>query len=119
VNDILQWKGLNYDLVLNGNEIGGGSIRIHHPELQEYILVDILKQNKNYFQHLFEALRMGSPPMGGIALGLDRLISIKCKTNSIRDVIAFPKTSQGNELMTSSPSELTNEQLRELNLSIL
>eukprot|EP01080_Neovahlkampfia_damariscottae_P004351 gene4351-7707_t len=108
-DDVFTLKGLNYDIVLNGVEIGGGSLRIHDAKLQEHILVDILKQKREYFTHLLEALKLGAPPHGGVALGLDRLIAIKCNSNSIRDVIAFPKTSTGNELMTNSPSEVKNK----------
>ena len=78
----------HYDLVLNGHEIGGGSMRIHEPELQKYILENILNEDTSELKHMLEALSFGCPPHGGIALGLDRLIGIICRTNSIRDVIA-------------------------------
>ena len=97
-------KGQHYDLVLNGCEIAGGSIRIHNAELQRYILNDILKEDCSLLEHLIEALGYGAPPHGGIAIGLDRLMSILCKTVSIRDVIAFPKYALGRDLMSDAPS---------------
>jgi aspartyl-tRNA synthetase len=115
--DPLSVRGLHYDIVLNGCEIGGGSIRIHDPTVQEKVLT-ILKSNKEQFAHLFEAFSYGCPPHGGLALGLDRLMSLICKTKSIRDVIAFPKSMNGNEMMTGSPSEVSQEQLDELFLTL-
>ncbi|CAG8561382.1 759_t:CDS:10 [Acaulospora morrowiae] len=109
-------RGQHYDLILNGVEIGGGSIRIHSSALQNIIFNDILKmsdQQKRKFDHLINALEYGCPPHGGIALGFDRLMAIICNTTSIKDVIAFPKTSSGNDLLVASPSEITEEQLLE------
>ncbi|THV03320.1 hypothetical protein K435DRAFT_775004 [Dendrothele bispora CBS 962.96] len=100
-------RGQHYDLVLNGMEIGGGSVRVHDAAMQEYIFSNVLQlteSEKAPFQHLLHALRCGAPPHGGIALGFDRLMSILCKTSSIRDVIAFPKTSVGTDLLFKSPA---------------
>ncbi|CAG8466626.1 22620_t:CDS:10 [Dentiscutata erythropus] len=107
-------RGQHYDLVVNGVEIGGGSIRIHSPLLQKIILEDILK-----FDHLINALGYGCPPHGGIALGLDRIMSVICSTSSIREVIAFPKVSSGADLSVSSPSELSKEKIREYKVEVL
>ncbi|KAG2174997.1 hypothetical protein INT43_006059 [Umbelopsis isabellina] len=114
-------RGQHYDLVLNGMEIGGGSIRIHYPELQRFIFDKVLElQPFEYkrFDHLLEALAGGCPPHGGIALGFDRLMSIICGTPSIRDVIAFPKAGGGKDLVVDSPSELTPSQLAEYGLEL-
>ncbi|CCH59277.1 hypothetical protein TBLA_0B04400 [Henningerozyma blattae CBS 6284] len=113
IDKILETRGMHYDLVINGMEIGGGSIRIHDSELQEYIFKEILKVN-NYeakFGHLLKAFQMGTPPHGGIALGIDRLSTIICGVKSIRDVIAFPKNSIGSDLMVGSPSEVPDDTL--------
>jgi len=120
--DALKLKGLHYDIVLNGVEIGGGSIRIHNADLQKFILSEVLelgpKKTKERFSHLLDALSYGAPPHGGIALGFDRLLSMMLGTKSIRDVIAFPKSFQGNELLTGSPSEVDSSQLEELHLQV-
>jgi len=105
-----QVRAQHYDLVLNGQEIGGGSIRIHETELQKYILEDILKEDTTELQHMLDALSVGCPPHGGIALGLDRLMMIICKAKSIRDVIAFPKTAGGKDLMSGSPTTVKKEE---------
>lgn len=108
-----------YDVVLNGVELGGGSIRIHEPGLQSKMFsvlgVDEEEQ-QSMFGHILQAFSFGAPPHGGVALGLDRLIMLICNTESIRDVIAFPKNSRGVDLMTQSPSEVDFKQLRELYL---
>ncbi|KAI9563756.1 hypothetical protein GHT06_011220 [Daphnia sinensis] len=106
----LDVRGLHYDLVLNGSEIGGGSIRIHQSELQEYVLKEILQEDPTNLHHLLKALRCGAPPHGGIALGLDRLMSILCDANSIRDVIAFPKSLDGKDLMSGAPSSISQKE---------
>ncbi|XP_063974853.1 aspartate--tRNA ligase, mitochondrial [Diachasmimorpha longicaudata] len=105
----LKVRGLHYDLVLNGSEIAGGSIRIHNAKLQEKIL-NSLNIDTAQMSHLLEALRSGAPPHGGIAFGLDRLISIICDSPTIRDVIAFPKTGDGKDLMSGAPAEISEEE---------
>lgn len=96
--------GQNFDLVINGHEIGGGSIRIVDHELQRYILQDILKCNASSLFYFMEALNSGCPPHGGFAIGLDRLMALVCQEMSIRDVIAFPKAAHGKDLMANSPA---------------
>ncbi|KIY67356.1 aspartyl-tRNA synthetase [Cylindrobasidium torrendii FP15055 ss-10] len=113
-------RGQHYDLVLNGMEIGGGSVRVHDADMQEHIFKDILQlseREREPFGHLLEALRYGAPPHGGIALGFDRLMSILCDTQSIRDVIAFPKASSGNDLLFESPGTVPKEALMEYGVS--
>ncbi len=110
-----------YDLILNGNEIGGGSIRIHDSDLQEKILKLLgfsKKEAISQFGFLIEALKYGAPPHGGIALGLDRLVAILGGQEIIRDFIAFPKNNSGKDIMIDSPSEIDKEQLNDLNISI-
>lgn len=99
--------GQHYDLVLNGNEIAGGSIRIHDPEMQRFVFDQLLKSDVSQMNYFLDALKSGCPPHGGIAIGLDRLLSILLETESIRDVIAFPKTTLGRDLMSDSPNELS------------
>lgn len=101
-------RGQSYDLVLNGEEIGGGSIRIHDPVQQENIL-KMLSIDKSTMQHMLDMLGSGCPPHGGIALGLDRLMALFLGTRSIRDVIAFPKTMEGKDPLSGSPSAITEE----------
>ena len=110
-----------YDVVLNGVEIGGGSMRIHEPQLQEKmfeVLGITAEDRQSQFGHLLHALRLGAPPHGGIALGLDRLVMLICGEQSIRDVMAFPKNNRGIDLMTQSPSEVDPRQLRDLSLKL-
>ncbi|MFO7801970.1 MAG: aspartate--tRNA ligase [Desulfovermiculus sp.] len=114
-------RARSYDLVINGSEVGGGSIRIHRPEVQKSMLsalgVDD-EEAENKFGFLLEALHYGAPPHGGIAFGLDRLIMILSNASSIRDVIAFPKTQKGTCLLTSAPAPVSKAQLRELGLRL-
>ncbi|XP_061935207.1 aspartate--tRNA ligase, mitochondrial isoform X2 [Apis cerana] len=102
-------KGLHYDLVMNGFEIAGGSIRIHKSELQKQIL-KMLNINESSLMHLLDALESGAPPHGGIAIGLDRLISLLCNEQNIKNVIAFPKTMTGRDLMSGAPVSISEEE---------
>ncbi|XP_054443723.1 aspartate--tRNA ligase, mitochondrial [Pteronotus mesoamericanus] len=111
-------RGQHYDLVLNGNEIGGGSIRIHDAQLQRYILETLLKEDVTLLSHLLQALDSGAPPHGGIALGLDRLICLVTGAPSIRDVIAFPKSFRGHDLMSSAPDFIPPEDLKPYHVQV-
>ena len=115
-------RGQHYDIVVNGVELGGGSIRIHQPDVQKTIFEELLaippEETKLRFGYMLDAFKYGAPPHGGIALGFDRLIAILCGTSSIRDVIAFPKTAKGTCLMTDSPSHVSPKQLRDLYLEV-
>jgi aspartyl-tRNA synthetase len=112
-------KANAYDLVLNGNEIGGGSIRIHDQQLQSQ-LFDLLGFTKEeaqaQFGFLMDAFQYGAPPHGGIAFGLDRLVAILGGEETIRDFIAFPKNNAGRDVMIDAPAPLNDEQLNELYL---
>jgi aspartyl-tRNA synthetase len=119
VSDPGRARARAYDLVLNGSEIAGGSIRIHDQTLQRLIftLLQISDEEaRTRFGFFLEALEYGTPPHGGIALGLDRVVAILCGESSIREVIAFPKTAQAVDLMADAPSTVSPKQLRELHL---
>ena len=108
-----------YDIVINGYEVGGGSIRIHQEEIQEKMFeaLELTKEDINEkFGFFVNALKYGTPPHGGLALGLDRLTMILTNTDNIRDVIAFPKTANANDLMSECPSEVSDKQLKELGI---
>jgi len=119
--DPLKVHSWQHDLVLNGHEIGGGSIRIHQKEIQEKIfkLVGLSKKEiKEKFGHLLKAFEYGAPPHGGIAPGIDRFLMILLNEESIREVMAFPKTGDGRDLMMEAPSLVSPEQLKELNIKV-
>lgn len=114
----LKVKSEQHDLVLNGVEIGGGSIRIHDPKIQEKIfdLIGFSKKQKSQFSHLLSAFEYGVPPHGGIAPGIDRLVRILLGEDSIREIIAFPLTGDSRDLMTDAPNEVEPKQLKELHI---
>ena len=110
-----------YDMVLNGNEIGGGSIRIHRPEMQSAVfeLLGIgAEEAEAKFGFLLDALKFGAPPHGGIAFGIDRIAALMAGTESIRDVIAFPKTTTAQCLMTGAPSQIPDAQLKDVHIAV-
>lgn len=112
----------SYDIVLNGYEIGGGSIRITDPKIQNRMFRSLGMDDaeiNDKFGFLINAFKYGVPPHAGIALGLDRILMLMCKTNNIKDVICFPKNSSGNDLMMESPSKLNDLELNELNLKLI
>ncbi|KAI9659703.1 MAG: hypothetical protein M1831_003601 [Alyxoria varia] len=121
VSDPTKAKADHYDLVLNGIELGGGSRRIHDARMQEYVFRQVLKMTDERikdFEHLLEVLRAGCPPHAGIALGFDRLCATMLGKESIRDVIAFPKTGKGEDLLVKSPSDFTASQLETYHLKL-
>ena len=104
-------------MVLNGFELGGGSIRIHEADLQEAMFTALgvtEEEKKTMFGHILDAFSFGAPPHGGVALGLDRIAMLVTGSDSIREVIAFPKNNRGSDLMSQSPAEVDFKQLREL-----
>ena len=113
-------RAVAYDLVLNGLELGGGSLRIHDSALQRQVLQTIglpLQEAERQFGFLIEALDMGAPPHGGIAFGMDRLVMLLAGEESIRDTIAFPKTQQARCLLTHAPADVSEAQLAELHVA--
>jgi aspartyl-tRNA synthetase len=118
--DFAKIRAEAYDVVLNGVEIGGGSLRIHERELQQKMFAALgisREQQQRLFRHLIEAFSFGAPPHGGIALGIDRLLMLITNTGNIRDVIAFPKNSRGQDLLMDAPSTVSPAQLRDLHLA--
>jgi len=118
--DPLKVRGLQHDLVLNGFEVGGGSIRIHQPEVQKKVfeLIGFSEEQKKQFNHMLEAFSYGVPPHGGIAPGIDRMLYVILGEPSIREVMAFPASSGGKISVMEAPSEATEEQLKELGIKI-
>jgi len=119
-SDPAKVKSYQHDLVLNGIEVGGGAIRIHRHDIQEKIfdLIGFTNKQKKDFSHFLKALKYGTPPHGGIAPGLDRLLSILSNEKNIREIIAFPLTSDARDPLMESPSEVSKEQLQELGITI-
>ena len=114
-------KAIAYDIVLNGYELGGGSIRIHDPEMQRKVFDSLglsLEEANDKFGFLINALSLGAPPHGGLAIGLERFTMLLSGTDNIRDVIAFPKTASASDLMTDAPSEVSLEQLKDLGIKL-
>jgi len=117
----LKVRGLQHDLVLNGFEVGGGSIRIHQPEVQAkvFALIGFSEAQKQQFEHMLTAFTYGVPPHGGIAPGIDRFLMVALGEPSVRELIAFPTSASGQASVMDAPGEVTAEQLKELNLKIL
>ncbi|KAI5202604.1 hypothetical protein E4T39_04686 [Aureobasidium subglaciale] len=114
-------KAEHYDLVVNGVELGGGSRRIHSAAMQQFVLREVLKMSEERlkdFDHLIEVLRAGCPPHAGMALGFDRLIAVMLGKESVRDVIAFPKSGRGEDLLVKSPTRMTEDQLKTYHLKL-
>ena len=110
-----------YDLVCNGYEMGGGSIRIYRNELQQAMFetLGMSKEDAEYkFGFFLEAFKYGAPPHGGIAWGMDRLVMLLCETDAIREVIAFPKTAKATDIMADAPSQVSRDQLNEVGVKL-
>ncbi len=119
--DPMKVRGLQHDMVLNGHEVGGGSIRIHQTEIQEKVfeLIGFTERQKRQFEHMLTAFTYGVPPHGGIALGIDRFLMVVLGEPSLREVIAFPTTASGTTAVMDAPSEATEEQLKELKIRVI
>jgi len=121
-SDPANCRSIAYDIVYNGTELGGGSVRIHSHEMQKQVFKALgltQEETDTKFGFMIEAFKYGTPPHAGIALGLDRLIALLAKTDSIRDVIAFPKNSAAKDLMSDAPGDASEEQLQELHLKLV
>ncbi|XP_045534387.1 aspartate--tRNA ligase, mitochondrial [Papilio machaon] len=114
----LKVRALAYDIVMNGNEIGGGSVRVHNADLQEKLL-RMLNIDASKLMHFINALRSGCPPHAGIALGIDRLITIACDADSIRDVIAFPKSHEGKDPLSGAPNVITEDDKKYYHINVV
>ena len=114
-------KSIAYDIIYNGNELGGGSVRIHDAEIQRKVFKALGLSDediKEKFEFMIDAFKYGTPPHAGLAIGLDRLVALLLRANSIREVIAFPKNAAAKDIMTNAPSSASEEQLRELHLKL-
>ncbi|HLD81629.1 MAG TPA: amino acid--tRNA ligase-related protein, partial [Patescibacteria group bacterium] len=118
--DPLKVRSYQHDMVLNGFEVGGGSVRIHDPKIQEKIfdLIGFSAEQKKYFSHMLEAFTYGVPPHGGFAPGIDRIVMLLMNEPNIREVIAFPKNSDVRDMVMDAPSEVFPEQLKELHIEV-